>query len=163
MTRRRSVGAALVVVVVAAACSPSGEGAVDTTTAPATSTTTSSTTTATAEPEAAATTTVAGVDPVCTEPLPGEVVLDDTSALADPDTGPDSWPDEGRYARFDTRDGPESSYRPCFVPADLASFDDDTVVIGVAIGGEARAYAIEQLVAHYVNDRFGDDPLLVSY
>lgn len=42
--------------------------------------------------------------------------------------------------------------------------DDDDVVFGVVIDGEARAYTKEVLVFHEIaNDMFGDQPVLVTY
>lgn len=161
--RRPATWLALVMAVVVSACTSMGGGAVDTTTAATPGPVEASSTTIVPTTDVPGGDVVADADPVCTEPLIDEVVLADTSELANPDTGSDSWPAEGRYERWDVRDGPESSYRPCFVPADQSAFDDDTVVLGLAIGDEARAYAIEQLVGHHVNDRFDDDPLLVSY
>lgn len=123
---------------------------------------TSTTSTSTIVPDSMTTTELAAVEAFCTEPLPGEVVLEDLSVLPNPDD-PESR-QEGLYlSRFDVRDGPESAYTPCFVAAEDSEFEDDTVVIGLAMEGQVRAYAIEQLVAHFVNDRVGDDPLLVSY
>ena len=123
---------------------------------------TATTSTTTTLPESPTTTQLAAVELFCTEPLPGEVVLDDVSALPNPDN-PEDRPEGVYLSRFDVRDGPESAYTPCFVAAEDSDFEDDTVVIGLAMEDEARAYAIEQLVAHFVNDRIGDDPLLVSY
>jgi hypothetical protein len=53
---------------------------------------------------------------------------------------------------------------PVHVPAADSPWDSDEVVIGVALGGEARAYPLSILVWHeLVNDRLGGVPILVSY
>lgn len=53
---------------------------------------------------------------------------------------------------------------PKRVPAAESPWDADEVVIGVALGGEARAYPLSVLVWHeLVNDRLGGVPILVSY
>ena len=53
---------------------------------------------------------------------------------------------------------------PRFVPAAASQWDDDEIVIGVALGGEARAYPLSILVWHELaNDRVGGVPILVSY
>ena len=55
-------------------------------------------------------------------------------------------------------------YEPEFVPANEASFHDDTFVIGLAIDGEARAYPINILSFHeMVNDVVGGVPVLVTW
>ncbi len=46
---------------------------------------------------------------------------------------------------------------PEFVAADEAQIPDDAWVLGVAVGGEARAYSLNLLNHHeVVNDRIGD-------
>jgi len=67
------------------------------------------------------------------------------------------------------RGGPERDVIPAldsppFVVAEGAPWPDDTWVIGVAEGTQARAYPLEILIWHeLVNDRLGGRPLLVSY
>jgi hypothetical protein len=61
------------------------------------------------------------------------------------------------------RDGVPALDAPAAVPASEAAWDDDEVVIGVALGGEARAYPLAILVWHELaNDVLGGVPLLVS-
>ena len=63
-----------------------------------------------------------------------------------------------------SRDGIPALDAPAFVPAALADWDDQAIVIGVALGGEARAYPLPVLVWHeLVNDELGGVPILVSY
>ena len=46
---------------------------------------------------------------------------------------------------------------PSFVPAAEAEIPDDAWVLGVALGGEARAYSLNLLNRHeVVNDRIGE-------
>ncbi len=62
------------------------------------------------------------------------------------------------------RDGIPALDAPPAVPAAEAVWDDDEVVIGVALGGAARAYPLAVLVWHeLVNDEVGGVPVVVSY
>ena len=62
------------------------------------------------------------------------------------------------------RDGIPALEAPRSVAADAADWDDDEHVVGVALGGEARAYPLAILVWHeLVNDALGGRPILVSY
>ncbi len=55
-------------------------------------------------------------------------------------------------------------YDPTFVPATASSWDEGTLVIGVALGGEARAYPVSYLNRReMVLDFVGDEPILVSW
>ena len=122
------------------------------------------TTTTTPGPSAAQRETasyVEGLPLICAERIPGEVYVENISTLDDP-TGED---DEriSAYQPFDERGGPASAYAPCYLSAEEALFDDDTVVIGVAVEGAAKAYSRSQLIAHLVNDHFGAMPILVAY
>jgi hypothetical protein len=62
------------------------------------------------------------------------------------------------------RDGIPALEDPQVVSAEEAAWGVDQVVIGVAAGGEARAYPLALLTWHeLVNDRLGGRPILVSY
>jgi hypothetical protein len=62
------------------------------------------------------------------------------------------------------RDGIPALDFPPAVPAVESPWSDEELVIGVAVGGAARAYPIGLLVWHeLVNDRIGGIPILVSY
>ena len=62
------------------------------------------------------------------------------------------------------RDGIPALDAPTVVAAADAPWPDDARVIGVALGGEARAYPLRVLVWHeLVNDTVGGQPVLVSY
>lgn len=54
---------------------------------------------------------------------------------------------------------------PRFVPAGEADFmADDEPVVGVVLNGEAKAYSLWHLDHHeIVNDRFGKDPVAVTW
>lgn len=55
-------------------------------------------------------------------------------------------------------------YDPRFVPGDTVDWPADTLVIGVAIGGEAKAYPVNVLnFREMVIDRLHGVPLLVSW
>lgn len=64
-----------------------------------------------------------------------------------------------------TRDGIPALLAPVIVPASEAGFlDDDDRVLGLQIGGEARAYPIGILSWHeLVNDTVAGRPVLVSW
>ncbi len=62
------------------------------------------------------------------------------------------------------RDAIPALTRPKRAPAAEAPWENDEVVIGVSLGGEARAYPLSLLVWHeLVNDELGGVPILVSY
>jgi len=55
-------------------------------------------------------------------------------------------------------------YNPEFAAASEAPYDDDELVIGVALNGEAKAYSIGPLNGReMVNDTIGGVPILVSW
>jgi hypothetical protein len=63
-----------------------------------------------------------------------------------------------------TRDGIPALTNPEHSAAAGAPWSDDDLVMGVAHGGEARAYPLDILVWHeLVNDTVGGRPILVSY
>ena len=62
------------------------------------------------------------------------------------------------------RDGIAPIYHPVHVEADQVDWDADTLVLGVAIDGEARAYPIRPLNRReIVNDRIADTPILARW
>lgn len=62
------------------------------------------------------------------------------------------------------RDGIPAIDRPRFIYADKASLRDRDLVLGVAIGGSAKAYPIRIMNYHeIVNDRVGDEPVAITY
>jgi hypothetical protein len=63
-----------------------------------------------------------------------------------------------------SRDGIRPIYEPVLVEADDIDWDDDTLVIGVAIDGDARAYPVRALNRReMVNDRIGETLLLATW
>jgi len=61
-------------------------------------------------------------------------------------------------------DHPETLPAAEALPASEAGWADDAVVLGVVVGGEARAYPVAILDWHeLVNDTLGGEPILVSY
>lgn len=63
-----------------------------------------------------------------------------------------------------SRDAIVPSYEPEFVPAGEAGYDDDELVMGVAINGEAKAYPMGLLHGReMVNDELGGLPILVTW
>ena len=62
------------------------------------------------------------------------------------------------------RDGIPAIDHPKFVRAEQAKLDGGDRVLGVALGGKARAYPVRILNWHeVVNDRFGDRAVVVTY
>lgn len=62
------------------------------------------------------------------------------------------------------RDGIAPIYEPEFVPASEAGYDDDELVMGVAIDGEAKAYPVGLLNGReMVNDELAGTPILVTW
>lgn len=73
---------------------------------------------------------------------------------------------EGQYtwSQLLPRDAIFPVYDPKFAPADEAPYDDEELVIGVEINGEAKAYAIGPLNSReMVNDTVGGVPILVTW
>jgi hypothetical protein len=55
-------------------------------------------------------------------------------------------------------------YEPEFVPANEAPLEDDELVIGISLNGEAKAYPITVLRSReMVNDELGGNPILVTW
>jgi hypothetical protein len=62
------------------------------------------------------------------------------------------------------RGGIPAIFDPVFVPADEADVPDDAWVLGVAIGGEAKAYDLNLLNHHeIVNDVVGGLPVAPTW
>ncbi len=71
---------------------------------------------------------------------------------------------EYRWSQLLARDSIFPVYNPQFAPADVAPYDDDELVIGLEINGEAKAYAIGPLNSReIVNDTLGGVPILVTW
>ena len=73
---------------------------------------------------------------------------------------------DGEYgwSQLLARDAILPIYEPEFAPADEAPYSDEELVIGVAINGEAKAYAIGPLNSReMVNDTLGGRPILVTW
>jgi len=61
-------------------------------------------------------------------------------------------------------DGIRPIYKPEFIPVDKAGLKDGELVMGVAWGGEAKAYPVTVLrVREMVNDEMAGEPYLVSW
>ena len=62
------------------------------------------------------------------------------------------------------KDGIPSIDEPAFVPAAAAALPDNEPVIGLIVGGDARAYPLRILIWHeIVNDVIGGVPVAVTY
>jgi hypothetical protein len=67
-------------------------------------------------------------------------------------------------ARLIGPDGIRPVYEPRFVAAAEAPLEDDELVIGISIEGEAKAYPITVLrFREMVNDELGGIPILVTW
>jgi hypothetical protein len=63
-----------------------------------------------------------------------------------------------------SRDSIRPIYDPGFVPAHESGYDDDELMMGVALEGEAKAYPVSMLNAReMLNDELGSVPLLVTW
>jgi hypothetical protein len=72
--------------------------------------------------------------------------------------------DEYRWSQLLARDAIAPIYDPQFAPVGQAPYDDNELVIGVEINGEAKAYAIGPLNnREMVNDTVGGVPVLVTW
>jgi hypothetical protein len=61
-------------------------------------------------------------------------------------------------------DGIRPIYEPEFAPADNSPLEDDELVIGISLNGEAKAYPITVLRSReMVNDELGGNPILVTW
>lgn len=68
------------------------------------------------------------------------------------------------YRRLLRRDDIDPVYQPQFVTADEVDWALETLVVGLALGDEARAYPVNYMNVHeMVNDRIADTPVLVSW
>ena len=72
--------------------------------------------------------------------------------------------EEYHWVQLLARDDIAPIYEPEFVPADQAGYSDSELVMGVEIGGEAKAYPIDLLTRReMVNDEMGGIPYLVTW
>jgi len=100
-------------------------------------------------------------------PLGGPVqaasgTLPDTSRLYDPVRAGEPLPDG--FRQLIRRDGIAPIYEPAYVAAADAIWRDDTLVVGVAIDDQARAYPVGVLNRReMVIDRIAGIPVLVSW
>ncbi|MCP4245852.1 MAG: DUF3179 domain-containing protein, partial [bacterium] len=77
---------------------------------------------------------------------------------------PAGGPVPGGARRLWPRDGIQPVYDPRFVAAPDTEWAGGTQVIGVAAGGEARAYPVSFLNLHeMVDDFIAGDPILVTW
>ena len=61
-------------------------------------------------------------------------------------------------------DGIRPIYEPEFASADNSPLEDDELVIGISLNGEAKAYSITVLRSReMVNDELGGNPILVTW
>lgn len=71
---------------------------------------------------------------------------------------------EYRWEQRLERDSIKPIYDPAFLSAEEAGYQDDELVIGVALNGEAKAYAIGPLNGReMINDTLGGVPILVTW
>ncbi len=71
---------------------------------------------------------------------------------------------EYTWSQLLSRDAIQPIYDPEFIPADGAGYADDELVMGVAIGAEAKAYPVGLLNSReMVTDELGGTPILVTW
>jgi hypothetical protein len=111
----------------------------------------------------------AGIDP--SQPL-ADPTLPESEVGEDPVEPPDPALLNRRVEDFDAYlpprligpDGIRPVYDPRFVTAGDAPLNDDELVIGISIEGEAKAYPITVLrFREMVNDELGELPILVTW
>ena len=91
-------------------------------------------------------------------PATSETVYDVRDPVAAGDPTPSN------FHQLLSRDDILPIYSPGHVAADDTEWEDETLVIGVALGGEAVAYPVRALNRReIVNDRIADTPILVSW
>jgi hypothetical protein len=92
------------------------------------------------------------------EPVSEDVVLMPSEAAAT-----EELPDY-KWNQLLSRDSILPIYDPEFVPAEKSGYDDQELVMGVEIGGEAKAYPVGPLNSReMVNDEVGGTPILVTW
>jgi len=68
------------------------------------------------------------------------------------------------YRRSLSRDAIRPIYDPTFVSASRAGWEDDTLIVGLEINGDARAYPVSYMNRReIVNDHVGGTPVLVTW
>jgi hypothetical protein len=91
-----------------------------------------------------------------------DVTSIDPNVVFDPVRAGDELP--SGFRQLLPRDAIQPIYAPQFVRATDSPWDEETLVIGVELGGEAKAYPISYLNRReMVVDRFGDIPILVTW
>lgn len=93
---------------------------------------------------------------------------DPTLAVADPGETYDpvlaGEPTPDGFRQLLRRDDIEPIYHPTFVTPEEIDWEPETLVVGVALAGEAKAYPVNFLNIHeMINDRVGGMPILVSW
>lgn len=95
-------------------------------------------------------------------PFPRDPTSIDPGAVYDPVSAGETLP--AGFRQLLARDSILPVYEPEFVEASASPWDDEALVIGVELGGEARAYPVSFLNRReMVIDRFGDIPILVTW
>lgn len=88
----------------------------------------------------------------------------DPEGLDEPDSVPDGSLRPGQFSQVLPREAIRPIYKPEFTTADRSALQDDELVLGVAIGGEARAYSVSVLNSReLVNDIVGGVPIIVTW
>ncbi len=98
---------------------------------------------------------------------PGDTAAEPTRALEigdvyDPVRAGEPIPDD--FHQLLSRDAIRPIYDPQFVATDESVWTETTIVIGVEVNGDARAYSVALLGRReMVNDTIGGEPLLVTW
>lgn len=90
------------------------------------------------------------------------LVVADPAETYDPVLAGEPTPDG--FRQLVRRDDIEPIYHPTFVSPEEIEWEPDTLIVGVALDGEAKAYPVNFLNIHeMINDRIADTPILVSW
>jgi hypothetical protein len=88
----------------------------------------------------------------------------DQTTPADPADSFEDRSDEYSFSQLLPFDAIAPVYDPEFVPAQEAPLQEDELVMGIAINGEAKAYPVSVLrFREIVNDELGELPILVTW
>ena len=108
----------------------------------------------------AATGTISRVQPVSEAP----VIVSNPSTVYDPLEAGEAIPMPDRYRQLLERDQILPVYEPTFVTIEAVDWLDQSLVIGISIDGDSRAYPVTFLSGReMVIDNVGGIPLLVSW
>lgn len=88
----------------------------------------------------------------------------DSEGLGASDRAVNDWTVRAQFSQVLPREAIRPIYKPEFATGDRSALQDDELVLGVAVGGEARAYSVSVLNSReLVNDVVGGVPIIVTW